>query len=157
MSEIKKLTIHSTLWAKPIEIVELDDVILNKLSVKSKYILKYDLINYAIKYDGGGFWLYTDDLEGYFNFNNGIGHLETMFEDAEQEKLYNRIWDEIIDNIDNNGGVLENIKKIRLNGDELPFGHKFKINNITIVIKAAVKEDDVYYPQISLNNCTYEV
>ena len=26
MSEIKKLTIHSTLWTKPIEIVELDDV-----------------------------------------------------------------------------------------------------------------------------------
>ena len=48
MSEIKKLTIHSTLCAKPIEIVELDDVILNKLSVQSKYILKYDLIDYTI-------------------------------------------------------------------------------------------------------------
>ena len=54
--EIKKLTIHSTLWAKPIEIVELDDVNLNILSVKGKYILKYDLIDYAIKYDGGCFW-----------------------------------------------------------------------------------------------------
>ena len=81
--EIKKLTIHSTLWTKPIEIVELDDVILNKLSVKSKYILKYDLIDYTIKYDGGGFWLYIDDLEGYFNFNNGIRFLEIMFKDAE--------------------------------------------------------------------------
>ena len=49
------------------------------------------------------------------------------------------------------------MKKIRLNGDELPLGHKFKINNITIVIEAVVKKDDVYYPQISLNNCTYEV
>ena len=64
MSEIKKLTIHNKLWPKPIEIVELDDVILNKLSVKGKYIFKYDLIDYAIKYDGGGFWLYIDDLEG---------------------------------------------------------------------------------------------
>ena len=61
MSEIKELTIPSTLWAKPMEIVELDDVILNKLSVKSKYILKYDFIDYAIKYDGGGFWLYIND------------------------------------------------------------------------------------------------
>ena len=33
MREIKKLTIHSTLWEKPIEILELDDVNLNKLSV----------------------------------------------------------------------------------------------------------------------------
>ena len=40
MSEIKKLTIHSTLWEKPIKIVELDDVNLNKLSVKDKYILR---------------------------------------------------------------------------------------------------------------------
>ena len=157
MSEIKKLTIHSTLWAKPIEIVELDDVILNKLSVKSKYILKYDLIHYAIKYDGGGFWLYTDDLEGYFNFNNVIEYSEIMFKDAEQEKLYNKIWDQIIDNVDNNGGILKNIKKIRLHGDELPLGYKFKINNITIVIKVVVKKDNVYYRQISLNNCTYEV
>ena len=58
MSEIKKITRHSTLWAKPIENVELDDVNLNKLSVKGKHILKYDLIYYAIKYDDGGFWLY---------------------------------------------------------------------------------------------------
>ena len=36
-------------------------------------------------------------------------------------------------------------------------GDKSKINNITIVIKAVVKKDDVYHPQISLNYCTYEV
>ena len=107
--EIKQLTIHSTLWAKPIEIVELDDVNLNKLSVKGKYILKYDLIDYAVKYNGGGFWLYIDDLEGYFNFNNNIVFLEIMFKDAEQERLYDRIWDKIIDNADNNGGIIKDI------------------------------------------------
>ena len=37
------------------EIVELNDVILNKLGVKSKYVPKYDLMDYAIKYDGNGF------------------------------------------------------------------------------------------------------
>ena len=153
MSEIKKITIHSTLWTEPIEIVELDDVILNKLSVKGKYVLKYDLIDY-----GGGFWLYIDDLEVYFNFDNGIGFLEIMFKDAGKEKLYDKIWDQIIDNVNNNGGVLKDIEKIRLNGDELVInGDKFKINNITIVIKAVVKKDYVYYPQISLNNYTYEV
>ena len=141
------------LWAKPIEIIELDDVILNKLSVKGKYILKCDHVDYTIKYDGGGFWLYIDDLEGCFNFNNGIGFLDYNI----LQRLYNRIWDQIIDNVDNNGGVLKNIKKIRLNGDELPSRYKFKITNISIVIKAVVKKDDMYYPQISLNNCTYEV
>ena len=53
--------------------------------------------------------------------------------------------------------MLVDIKKIRLNGNELLLGHKFKITNITIVIKAVVEKDDVYYPQISLNNCAYEV
>ena len=32
-----------------------------------------------------------------------------MFKDAEQEKLYGKIWDEIIDNVDNNGVILKNI------------------------------------------------
>ena len=54
MSEIKKLSIHSTLWTEPIEI-GINDVVLNKLNVKDKYVPKYDLTDYAIKYDGGGF------------------------------------------------------------------------------------------------------
>ena len=36
-------------------IVLLDDIDLNKLSAKSKYISKYDLIDYTIKHDGGGY------------------------------------------------------------------------------------------------------
>ena len=91
MSEVKKLRIHSTLWTEPIENVGINDVLLNKLNIKGKYLLKYDLTDYAIKYDGGGFWLYLHDLEGYFDFNNNIGFLEIIFKDAEQEKLYDRI------------------------------------------------------------------
>ena len=56
-----------------------------------------------------------------------------MFKDAKQEKLCDKIWDEIIDNVYNDGGILKNIKKTRLNSDELPLGYKFKINNVTIV------------------------
>ena len=55
MSEVKKLSIHSTLWTEPIEIVGINDFVLNKLNVKGKYLLKYDLTDCAIKYDGGGF------------------------------------------------------------------------------------------------------
>ena len=73
------------MWTEPIEIVRINDVVLNKLNVKGKYVPKYDLTDYAIKYDGGGFWLYIDDLEGYFKFDNGIGFLQIIFKDAEQE------------------------------------------------------------------------
>ena len=156
MSEIKKLIIHSTLWEDPIEIIGINDVVLNKLNVKGKYVPKYNLTDYAIKYDGGDFWLYIDDLEGYFEFDDGIGFLQIIFKDAEQERLYDRIWDQIIDNIDNNK-TIKDIKKIKLNSDDLPLGLKFEIKNITIVIKAVVKKNNVYYPQISLNSCTYKV
>ena len=83
--------------------------------------------------------------------------MEIIFKDAQQEKLYDRIWDQIINNIDDNGGVLKDSKKIRLNSDDLPSGYKLKINSITIVIKAVVKKNGIYYPQISLNNCMYQV
>ena len=80
-----------------------------------------------------------------------------MFKDAEQEKLYDGIWDQIIDDIDDNSGVLKDSKKIRLNSDDLPSGYKLKINSITIVIEAVVKKNNVFYPQISLNNCMYKM
>ena len=95
------MSIHSTFWEDPVEIVGINDVVLNKLNDKGKYVLKYDLTDYVIKYDGGGFWLYIDDLEEYFKFDTGIGFLQIIFKDAEQERLYDRIWDQIIDNIDN--------------------------------------------------------
>ena len=55
--KLKKLSIDSTLWTKPTEIILLDDIDLSKLSIKGKYISKYDLIDYTVRYDGGGFWL----------------------------------------------------------------------------------------------------
>ena len=48
-----------------------------------------------------------------------------MFKDAGQEKLYDKIWDQIIDNVDNNK-LIKDSKKIRLNSDDLSLGHKFK-------------------------------
>ena len=35
-----------------------------------------------------------------------------MFKDAEQERLYNKIWEEIIDNVDNSSGLLKYNKKL---------------------------------------------
>ena len=110
ISEIKKLSIDSTLWAKPTEIVLLDDIDSNKISIKGKYISKYDLIDYTIKYDGGGFWLTIDNLEGYFDFNNNIGFLELIFKGESQESLYDNIWDRVINNEDNK--IIKDSKKI---------------------------------------------
>ena len=133
----------------------LDDIDLNKSSTKGKYISKYDLIDYNIKYDGGGFWLTINDIEEYFDFKNNIGFLEIIFKNESQQSLYNKIWDQIINNEDDK--KIKDSEKSRLNSDDLPSGNKFKINTITIVIRAIIKKDNKYYPQISLNNCTYKM
>ena len=54
---------------------------------------------------------YLDDLEGYFKFGNSKGFLQIIFKDAEQERLYDKIWDQIINNIDNNK-TIKDIKEI---------------------------------------------
>ena len=139
ISQIKKLSIDSTLWIKPTEIILLDDINLNKLSAKGKYISKYDLIDYTVRHDGGGLWLSINDVEGYFDFNNNIGFLGLIFKDENQESLYDKIWDRAINNEDNK--VIKDSEKIRLNRDDLLSGNKFKISTITIVIKSIVKKD----------------
>ena len=110
ISEIKKLSIDSTLWAKPTEIILLDDIDLNKLSIKGKYISKSDLIDYTVRYDGGGFWLTINDLEGYFDFNNNIRFLEIIFKNESQESLYDKIWGQVTNNEVNK--IIKDNKKI---------------------------------------------
>ena len=41
--------------------------------------------------------------------------------------------------------------------DDLPIGDVFKINLITIVIKSLIEKDNIFYPEIALNHCSYEI
>ena len=36
-------------------------------------------------------------------------------------------------------------------------GHVFKIHSVTIVIKSLIEKGNKFYPQISLNHCSYEI
>ena len=84
MSKTKELSINSTLWANAIEIVELKNVAFDKLSMQDgEYDAKYNLKNYAIEYNGGGFCLTISDLKGYFTIVNGVGFLELIFKNNE--------------------------------------------------------------------------
>ena len=33
----------------------------------------------------------------------------------------------------------------------------FKINSITIAIESLIEKDDIFYPEIALNHCSYEI
>ena len=157
MNKTKGLNIDSTLWVDALEIVDLKDVVLNKLNVKSgEYDDKYDLIDYVIEYNGGGFWLAISDLKGYFSFNNGTGYLELLFEGNEQETMYNKVWKRIVHAI-GRSGLVKDIKKVRLHSKDLPVNSEFLINKLIIVVKSVVEWSGAFYPQISLNYCSYDV
>ena len=157
MNKTKGLNIDSTLWVDALEIVDLKDVVLNKLNVKSgEYDDKYDLTDYVIEYNGGGFWLAISDLKGYFSFNNGTGYLELLFEGNEQETMYNKVWKRIVHAI-GRSGLVKDIKKVRLHSKDLPVNREFLINKLIIVVKSVVEWSGAFYPQISLNYCSYDV
>ena len=157
MSKTKELSIDSTLWVDALEIVDLKDVVLSKLNVKSEeYDDKYDLTDYVIEYNGGGFWLAISNLKGYFSFNNGTGYLELLFESNEQETMYDKVWKKIVHTIGRSGLVKDN-KKVRLHSNDLPVNREFLINKLIIVVKSVVEWSGAFYPQISLNYCSYDV
>ena len=138
MSKARKLRVHSSLSVDPVEIVNVRDVVLSKLSVRGEYDAKYDLTDYVVEYDGGGFWLVIDDLKGYFDFSDGVGFLKLLFKRKEQETLYDQVWKQIV-SVTASSGMIKDSAKIRLNSDDLPVGRKFKINTVTVVVKMVVE------------------
>ena len=61
-----------------------------------------------------------------------------------------------VDNDHRGHGELESCKEIRLFYDDLPTGYAFKIHSMIIVIRSLIEKDNKFYPEISLNHCSYE-
>ena len=91
--------------------------------------------------------------------------LEFIIEDQRKRKIYNQIWDEIkelIDNIDCVNFKFSEYSRdrnvIRFNTDDtLPLYTMISVYSITIVIRPVYKTVccDRFYPQIHLANCIY--
>ena len=54
-------------------------------------------------------------------------------------------------------GKIIKCKEIRLFGNEFPIGDVFKINSTTIVIESLIEKNNIFYPEIALNHCSYEI
>ena len=80
MDKVKELTIDSTLWATPSKLVNLLDFKPDKISVKTGSNTKKDIKVHHLKYEGGGFYLIIDNLEGYFDFSSNVGSLNMSVE-----------------------------------------------------------------------------
>ena len=54
-------------------------------------------------------------------------------------------------------GKIIKCKEIRLFDNDSPIGDVFKISSITIVIESLIEKDTIFYPEIALNHCSYEI
>ena len=147
-NKTKELTINSTLWDKPTEIVSLENVVY-------EHNIKYELKDHYLKYNTGGFWLSINNLKGYFSIKDSIGYLKLSFNNEEQTSSYFKLLEQIIKlaNLSTTNSLTKDGDKIRLNYDDLPVKKEFKITAITIVLKSIVEKNNIFYPQISLNYC----
>ena len=157
MDKVKELKIDSTLSATPSKLLNLLDFKPNKISVKTESNTKNDIKVHKVRYENGGFYLIIDNLKCYFDFNNSVGSLNVLFVDNDQQNKYYQVWKEILKIINGGHGELKSSKEIRLFYDDLPIGHVFKIHSMTIVIRSLIEKDNKFYPEISLNLCSYEI
>ena len=79
-----------------------------------------------------------------------------LFDDDNKQNKYYQVWKEILKTINGSHGKIRSCKEIRLFNNELPIGYVFKINSITIVIESLI-EKNIFYPEIALNHCSYEI
>ena len=157
MSKTKELSIDSSLWKDAVEVVDLKNLVLDKINiVHIEYDVKYGFKDYVIEYNGRGFWLTIRELNGYFKIFDGVGYLELLLSD-QQEAMYNEVWKKVADDAGRGKAFFKDAKKFILYSDDLPIDREFVINKITIVIKSVIEWKSVFYPQISLNYCSYEV
>ena len=80
-----------------------------------------------------------------------------LFNDDNKQNKCCQVWKEILKTINGGHGKIIKYKEIKLFDDDLPIGDVFKINSITIVIKSLNEKDNIFYPEIALNHCSYEI
>ena len=156
MNKTKELKIDNTLWATPSKLVNLLNFNPDKISIKTENHANDIKVHY-VRYETGGFYLTIDDLDRYFDFNHNLGYLSLLFDDDDKQNKYCQVWKEILKTIKGVHGKIIKCKEIRLFDDDLPIGYVFKINSITIVIKSLIGKDNIFYPEIALNHCSYEI
>ena len=157
MSKTKELSIDSSLWKDAKEVIELKNLVLDKINIVNiEYDVKYGFKDYVIEYNGGGFWLTISELKGYYKIIDGVGYLELLLSD-QQEALYDKVWKTIANDAGRKNILVKDVNKFILYDDDMPIDQEFVINKITIAIKSVVEWKGMFYPQISLNYCSYEV
>ena len=103
-------------------------------------------------------------IKGYFEEVDGDKYLIISSKNGDIMQKYQRGFGgikEIIKKINNYGQPInydENYMKTKFNTDDnIPLKKVIYFPTITIMISSVTKKDDKYYPQLSLDDCLYEV
>ena len=116
---------------------------------------------YYVQYNNNSFYLVIDDLKGYFKYykEKYRKKLKFIVEDQRQAKIYNEIWDRIIELINNVDGVnfgfsdyFRDHDVIRFDTDDtLLLDAMGSIYSMTIVIRSVYRNYyDKFCPQIHI-------
>ena len=157
MNEVKELKIDSTLWAKPVKLVNLLDFKPEKLSIKSENNKSITIITHQVRYENGGFYLTIDNIKGYFSFIKNNVVLSMIFSNDDQKNKYLQVWKEIFKIVNNGNGELKIHEKIVSSGSDIYTDERIKISSVTIVIMSLIEKDNKFYLELALNHCLYEI
>ena len=163
---IRELKIDNTLWVTPAKIINLLDFKPEKLSIDTEINsnnnttdpCSKDLIKiHQVRYENGGFYLTVDNIKGYFNLDDNVGGVLDIILTNDQKNKYHQVWKEVFKIINSKNGELKVHEKIRLFDSNLPIEKIFKIPSITIIIKSLFEKDNLFYLELALNHCLYEI
>ena len=143
-----------TLFAKLVNILDFKS---KRLSIEKTGSIKTCI--YYINYDKDPFYLVIDDLKGYFEQNENNKYLKLILKSQRQKIIYVKIWEEIkklINEVDEFSNYDKDYDAISFEThDILSLNSIINIYSMAIVIRSVFKDNNKFYPQIYLTNCTY--
>ena len=134
----------------------------------NKAVIDYDCIAYDIKYVKilnriDNLYIVFNDLEVMFRKSGKYKYLIFSSTEKNREMLenYTEIFDEIAEQIESTSDdkvkYYRDIMRIKFKtNDDLGFNEIINIPVCVIAVSSVFKEEDNYYPQISLYDCFYE-
>ena len=103
-------------------------------------------------------------VDGYIEDKNGNKYLIFAFTDINKEVLrkYTELWDGIKNLIEKiNNKPVEYGKDFMKNefnsNDNLPLNRILRLYKLTTIVRSVFQEDNIYYPQIFLDECLSEL
>ena len=142
MKKVKELRIDNTLWAAPARLINLLDFEPEKISIETKNNANNNIKIHNIRYKNGGFYLTTNNVRDYFNFNNNLGTLAMLSDHINKKNKSYQVWKDIFKIINGRNSELKLHEKFRLYDDDLPIKQVFKIHSITVVIQSLIEKNN---------------